>query len=89
MKITIEVDLTPAEARQIMGLPDVQPLQNAILAEIHDDVMSQAKRFSAEGLINNWLSHSAGPFGSALGDLMSFGRSAERNTASSKSEPSR
>src|SRR5262245_27750208 len=29
MKITINIDCTPAEAREMLGLPDLQPLQNA------------------------------------------------------------
>ena len=33
MKVTIEVDCTPLEARQFMGLPDVQPIQ-AIIASV-------------------------------------------------------
>ncbi|MFY9972047.1 MAG: DUF6489 family protein, partial [Roseiarcus sp.] len=27
MKITVDVDCTPLEARQFMGLPDVEPMQ--------------------------------------------------------------
>ncbi len=30
MKVTIEIDCTPIEARQFMGLPDVQPMQAAV-----------------------------------------------------------
>ena len=29
MKITIEIDCTPDEARQFVGLPDVKPMQAA------------------------------------------------------------
>ncbi len=31
MKVNVEIDCTPLEARQFMGLPDVQPMQNAVM----------------------------------------------------------
>ena len=40
MKVTIEIDCTPVEARQFMGLPDVQPMQAAVMAEIEKRVMA-------------------------------------------------
>ena len=33
LKITIDIDCTPDEARQFMGLPDVKPLQAAVLTK--------------------------------------------------------
>ena len=55
MDITISLNLTPAEARQVMGLPDVKPLQDAALAKMQDKIMAQAEAFSAEGLLNTWF----------------------------------
>ena len=34
MKINVEVDCTPAEARAFLGLPDVAPLNEALVAEM-------------------------------------------------------
>ena len=34
MKVTVEIDCTPDEARQFMGLPDVKPLQAAVMAKL-------------------------------------------------------
>lgn len=56
MKITVEVDCTPAEARQFFGLPDVEPMQRAIMAEMEKNVMKEAQRFSPEALMQNWFS---------------------------------
>ncbi|SDR01955.1 hypothetical protein SAMN05519103_00430 [Rhizobiales bacterium GAS113] len=56
MKVTIDVDFTPLEARQILGLPDVQPMQKAALAKVEKRVMAEAERFSPEGLIKMWFS---------------------------------
>ena len=34
MKVTIEIDCTPDEARVFMGLPDVKPMQAAVMASL-------------------------------------------------------
>ncbi|HTD28886.1 MAG TPA: DUF6489 family protein [Xanthomonadaceae bacterium] len=56
MKVAIDIDFTPVEARQFLGLPDVQPLQAAVLAKIEGRVMAEAERLSPEGLIKSWFS---------------------------------
>ena len=47
MKINVNVDCTPLEARQFMGLPDVEPMQKAAMAEIEKRMMVELERFSA------------------------------------------
>ena len=56
MTITINIDCTPTEAREMLGLPDLQPLQNAWLAEIEKRMMANLEQFSPEGLARSWLS---------------------------------
>ena len=56
MKITIDVDVSALEARQFLGLPDVQTLQAAVLAKIETKMMAEAERFSPEGLLKTWFS---------------------------------
>ncbi len=34
MKVTVEMDLTPQEARQMLGLPDLEPMQAALLQKV-------------------------------------------------------
>jgi hypothetical protein len=36
MKINIEIDMSPEEARKIMGLPNVEHLQEEMLAKIQE-----------------------------------------------------
>ncbi len=55
MKITIDIDCTPGEARQFMGLPDLEPLQKAALAEIEKRMMAEFERYSLEGVLKTWL----------------------------------
>ncbi len=55
MKITVDIDCTPAEARQFLGLPDLEPLQRAALAEMEKRMMAEFERYSPEGLLKTWL----------------------------------
>jgi hypothetical protein len=55
MKIKIDIDCTPAEARQFIGLPDLAPLQKAAMAEIEKRMMAELERYSPEGLIKAWM----------------------------------
>ncbi len=36
MKVTVDIDCTPAEARAFLGLPDVTPLNDAMVAEMQE-----------------------------------------------------
>ena len=56
MKVTVEIDCTPLEARQFFGLPDVQPMQAALLAEMEKRLMAEAEKFTPEGLMQAWFS---------------------------------
>lgn len=56
MKCTIEIDCTPLEARQFFGLPDVQPLQEKVLAEVERKMLAEMDRFSPDTILKNWLS---------------------------------
>jgi hypothetical protein len=40
MKIAINIDCTPEEARRYMGLPDVAPMQEAMLKEMQERIMA-------------------------------------------------
>lgn len=39
MKITIDIDMTPEELRQFMGLPDVSEVQETIMSKMKESVM--------------------------------------------------
>ena len=51
MKVTIKIDCTPLKARQFFGLPDVQPMQAALLAQMEKRLMAEAEKFTPEGLM--------------------------------------
>ncbi|MDR7039350.1 hypothetical protein J2X36_004124 [Methylobacterium sp. BE186] len=56
MKISVNIDCTPEEARAFFGLPDVQPMQAALLAEMEKRMLAEMDRFAPDALLKNWLS---------------------------------
>ena len=80
MKITIEVDCTPAETRAFMGLPDVEPLQAEVMAEIQRRVMQALAMTDPQQLLKNWV-----PWGAqGLETFQSFMRAASGAGSASK-----
>jgi hypothetical protein len=55
MKVTIDIDCTPLEARQFFGLPDVQPMQQAILAEMEKRTIAEMGKFAPENMLATWF----------------------------------
>jgi hypothetical protein len=55
MKVNIEIDCTPLEARQFMGLPDVSPMQTAVMEKLQQQVMSNIEKISPESLLQSWF----------------------------------
>lgn len=55
MKIQIEVDCTPDEARQFLGLPDVAPMQEALMQQLQDRLSDALAGRDAEALLKAWL----------------------------------
>jgi hypothetical protein len=55
MKINVEVDCTPLEARQFMGLPDVQPMQTAVMDKLQQQLMANIEKVSPEALMQSWF----------------------------------
>jgi hypothetical protein len=55
MKVNVEVDCTPMEARQFFGLPDVQPMQTAVMDKMQQQMMANIEKVSPESLIQSWF----------------------------------
>ena len=55
MKITVNVDCTPEEARAFFGLPDVRPMQEQLLKEVQDRLTENIRAMNAETMLKNWL----------------------------------
>jgi hypothetical protein len=57
MKITINVDCTPEEARLFMGLPDVVPLQESMLAHMKTQMEKTAAAMDPETIMKTLFPH--------------------------------
>ncbi len=56
MKVTVEMDITPQEARQMMGLPDLEPMQEALLGKIQTKMESAIDDMNdPQALIKNFF----------------------------------
>ncbi len=55
MKITFDIDCTPEEARAFFGLPDVQPMQKAMMAEVEERMKKNLDAMGPDALFNTWL----------------------------------
>jgi hypothetical protein len=60
MKVTIEVDCTPAEARAFMGLPDVTPLNDHLVGEMQKRLSANINMLAPDELMKNWMAFGAG-----------------------------
>jgi len=55
MKITIDVDCTPEEARAFLGLPDIKPMQDAAMAEMTEKMQTAMAAMDPETLLKTWM----------------------------------
>ncbi|MDI9847255.1 DUF6489 family protein [Rhodoblastus sp. 17X3] len=55
MKITVNIDCTPAEARAFMGLPDFEPMQKRAMEELEKRMLDSVERYSPEALLKMWM----------------------------------
>lgn len=60
MKMTVEVDCTPEEARRFLGLPDVSVLNDHIVSEMQKRIESNMAMLSPDELVKNWMAFGAG-----------------------------
>jgi Family of unknown function (DUF6489) len=55
MKVNIEIECTPIEARQFFGLPNVEPMQATVMQQLEKRILADIDRFSPEALMTGWL----------------------------------
>ena len=54
MKLNIEIDCTPAEARAFLGLPDVTPLNDHLVAEMQKRMDANMAAMQPDELMKTW-----------------------------------
>jgi len=55
MKVNIEIDCTPLEARQFFGFPDVTPMQTAVMDKLQQQMTANIEKVQPEALMQSWL----------------------------------
>jgi hypothetical protein len=55
MKITMDVECTPEEARTFLGLPDVKPMQEQLMQEVQDRMTANIRAMEPEAMLRTWL----------------------------------
>ena len=55
MKVTMEMDMTPEEARAFMGLPDVAPMQKKMMEEMQARMKAAFDANDPEGMMRAWM----------------------------------
>ena len=58
MKINIEVDCTPDEARRFLGLPDIADMQQRVISAMEQRLVDAISGSDPQKLMDTWL-----PFG--------------------------
>lgn len=55
MKINIDLEITPAELREAIGLPDVKEVQDRWISKIEDKVGEEIEKLSPELIAQRWM----------------------------------
>ncbi|MFI5029352.1 MAG: DUF6489 family protein [Reyranellales bacterium] len=55
MKVNVEINCTPEEARAFFGLPDLGPMQQRVMGEIEERLRSSLNAMNPETIFKTWL----------------------------------
>ncbi|HBH26333.1 MAG TPA: hypothetical protein DDX54_02900 [Rhodospirillaceae bacterium] len=55
MKLNLTIDCTPEEARKFLGLPDVVPVQEALMAELEAKMREALRSMAPEEMVKLWM----------------------------------
>ena len=55
MKITVDIDCTPQEARAFLGLPDVAPVQAAFVEALKTKMTDSIAAMDSDAMFKAWM----------------------------------
>ncbi len=58
MKITVDIDCTPEEARAFLGLPNIAPMQDELLNQLQQKLSKYLANTDPEAMLKQWLPES-------------------------------
>jgi len=56
MKVTVDVECTPAEARVFLGLPDVVPLNDFMIEQMRQRIETNIHSMQPDEIMKSWSS---------------------------------
>jgi hypothetical protein len=89
MKVEIEIDLTPEEARTLLGLPDLQPLHDAYLGRMQNFIEKGVTPAMMGDMVRSWSSFGGAGMGliqQLVGGMMS-GKNSTTSDADADPKP--
>jgi hypothetical protein len=63
MKVKFDIECTPEEARLFLGLPNIAPMQDALMAEMEQRLRDNIRSLDPETMMKTWLPMSMQGFG--------------------------
>ena len=60
MKITMNIECTPQEARAFLGQPDLKPLQDELMQEMRNRMMAGMASMDPAEMLRTWMSAATG-----------------------------
>jgi hypothetical protein len=55
MKVTFNVECSPEEARAFLGLPDVGPMQQALMNDLEQRLRENIQAMTPDAMLKTWL----------------------------------
>ncbi len=55
MKLKFDVECTPEEARQFLGLPDVAPMQERLMKDLEERLQENMQSLTPEEMVKTWM----------------------------------
>ena len=84
MKLNITVDCTPEEARAVLGLPDVSPINETLVASVKQRIEQNVELVSPEFYLKQWYSMGGQATDSFMQMLSAGARAASGDTSGKK-----
>ena len=72
MKVTVDFDCTPVEAREFFGLPDVKPMQAKVMDEVEKRILAQLDSLSPESILRSWMAFAPDQFQTFFKNMMNY-----------------
>jgi hypothetical protein len=54
VKVTIQIDCTPEEARVFFGQPDLKPMQEKVMARVEKQMLDSVSAMSPDAILKMW-----------------------------------